>query len=179
MGLTVYTVLSIAVGVILVIRSIRGYVVKVKKLKEQKAGIFLEAIEPFLKKSFRVLLVTLVVVFIGGAIVPYMLNQADAAYVRFSNANIELYNEYIDEYTKAARKQIEEYQELQSEMAKSATSTQLQFWSEQQDEVGNTLTDKIQEYKNDIMNEEIEINKREARIEQRSLNKWFFWHRVE
>lgn len=179
MGLTLFTILSIVVGSILAVRSIRGYVIKVKKITQKKTSIFLDAIEPFLKKTFRVSIIALLVVFVGGAILPYMLNQADAAYIQFSEKNIELYNGYIDEYTEAARKQIEEYQKLQSEMARSASSTQLQFWAQQQDEVGNALTNKIQDFKSMILDSEIAINKREAQIQQRSKNKWFFWHGVE
>lgn len=179
MGLTLFTVIATVASMILAVRSARGYIIKVKNLKQQKIGIFLEAIEPFIKKAFRVMLVALLTIFIGGAIVPYMLNQSDAAYISFSNSNIELYNDYIEEYSKAARKQIEEYQKLQAEMARSASSTQLQFWSQQQDEVGNALTDKIQDFKSMILDSEVAINKRQARIDQRSKNKWFFWHEVD
>lgn len=178
MALTIFNFLVILTASILFIRALHGFLVGALGINLKAVGEILKNLRPFLKSAFRLALIALLVVFIGGSIVPYMLNQSDAAYIKFANSNIELYNGYIDEYTQAARKQIEEYQRLQSEMARSATSTQLQFWSQQQDEVGNALTDKIQEFKSYIMDEEVEINKRDARIEQRSTNKWFFWHEL-
>ena len=178
MALTIFNFLVIATLSVLFIRALHGLLVGALGINLKAVGVVLKNLRPFLRNAFRLLLVALVIVFAGGSVLPYMLNQSDAAYIRFANSNIELYNEYIDEYTEAARKQIEEYQRLQSEMARSATPTQLQFWSQQQDEVGNALTDKIQEFKTYIMDEEVEINKREARIEQRSSNKWFFWHEL-
>jgi hypothetical protein len=82
--------------------------------------------------------------------------------------------DYIDEYAETARKQVEEYQKLQTEMARIATATQLQFWSKQQDEVGNALTDNIKMFKDEIRQNEIDINKAEARIQRRPKNKFFF-----
>jgi hypothetical protein len=110
---------------------------------------------------------------------PYTLNQTDAANISFQESNINLYNQEIEKYSEAARQQIEDYQRLQSEMARSASSTQLQFWAQQQDEVGNAITNRIKEFEQMILDANIEINKRRALITQRSLNKWYFWHRIE
>jgi hypothetical protein len=108
-----------------------------------------------------------------------MLDQRDRAIISFEQKNIGLYNGYIVEYTEAAQKQIEEYQKMQSQMARTATATQLQFWAQQTDAVGNALTEKLKEFKDYIVKSEIDINKRTAALEVRSKNMWFFWHSVQ
>jgi len=109
------------------------------------------------------------------SITPYILNERDAARIDTYNQNVGLYQAYINEYTDAAQKQISEYQQMQSQMAKTANSTQLQYFSAQVDAVGNALTNRIKEFKDDIMKEQLSINKMVAQIKSRSKNKWFFW----
>ena len=115
-----------------------------------------------------------VIVFVLASVVPYMAQERDRYLIAYYSKNIVLLHDYIDEYAETARKQVEEYQKLQTEMARIATATQLQFWSKQQDEVGNALTDSIKVFKDEIRQNEIDINKAEARIQRRPKNKFFF-----
>jgi hypothetical protein len=142
------------------------------------AGIKLPLINKIVKyfrKFGYIALVGAFAIFVLGSVTPYMLNERDAARIESYTDNITLYNRYIEEYTEAAQKQIEEYQKMQSEMARTATATQLQFWAQQVDSVGNSLTNKIKEFKDAIMQQELDINKMKAQIKSRSRNKWFFW----
>ncbi len=115
-----------------------------------------------------------IVIFIAACIIPYCLQQRDLVAIAFAEKNIELYNSQIDKYTEAAQKQISDYQAAQSQLARNATSIQLQFYSQQIDTVGNKLTDQIKIYSDKILDWEIEINKAEAKIEFRPKNKWVF-----
>jgi hypothetical protein len=63
---------------------------------------------------------------------------------------------------------------MQSEMARTATIAQLQFWSQQQDSIGNQLTDSIKEFQKLIMQQRLTINSAQSRINRRPLNKWYF-----
>jgi hypothetical protein len=137
--------------------------------------LLLDKIVTYLRKFGYVSLILAVAIFIFGSITPYMLNSRDSALIEAYNSNITLFNGYIDEYTLAAQKQIAEYQKMQAEMARTATSTQLQFWSQQVDAVGNALSNKVKEFKDNIMKEQLDINKANARISSRLKNKWFFW----
>jgi hypothetical protein len=128
----------------------------------------------FLKFGYAALMFALTV-FILGSILPYMLNARDSARIQAYTDNISLYNRYVEEYRLAAQQQIEQYQKMQAEMARVATSTQLQYWAQQTDAVGNSLTNQIKEFKNSIMQQELEINKMKAQINSRHNNKWFFW----
>lgn len=132
-----------------------------------------------IKKIFIPSLILLGLIFSLSFILPYMLNQNDLAMIEYHESNIELFNRYSEEYAEAARQQIEGFQQAQAELARSATVQQLQFWAEQQDAVGNALTNRLQEFQNDIMDNEIDINKRRANINSRNKNKLFFWHEVE
>ena len=92
----------------------------------------------------------------------------------FAEKNIELYTSQINQYTEAAQKQISDYQTAQSQLARNATSIQLQFYSQQVDAVGNKLTDQIKIYNDKILEWKIEINKAQAKMEYRPKNKWVF-----
>jgi hypothetical protein len=127
-----------------------------------------------LKKFGYISLILAAAIFVFGSITPYMLNSRDAALIEAYNSNIVLFNGYIEEYTLAAQKQIEEYQKAQAQMARTATSTQLQFWSQQVDSVGNALSNRVKEFKDNIMKEQLDINKANSRINSRLKNKWFF-----
>lgn len=116
----------------------------------------------------------LLIVFVTLSILPYLMQQKDEALIDEYQRNIETYQQYSEDYADAARQQIEEYQQLQSEMAGRAGIEQLQFWARQEDEVGNALTNKIQEFQNRILDQRLDINAARARIEIRKRNKWFF-----
>jgi len=137
--------------------------------------ILLDKIITYLRKFGYISLILAAAIFVFGSITPYMLNSRDAALIEAYNSNITLFNGYIEEYTLAAQKQIAEYQKMQSEMARTATATQIQFWSQQVDAVGNSLSNRVKEFKDNIMKEQLDINKANARINSRLKNKWFFW----
>lgn len=109
-----------------------------------------------------------------GHILPYILQEKDQALVLEYSDNIELYSNYSEEYATAARQQIEQYQAMQSEMARTATIAQLQFFAQQEDSVGDALTNEIRRFQELIMEQELAINKAHSRIVRRPLNKWFF-----
>lgn len=136
---------------------------------------FIDLISVFASLKFLVYTAITVGIFVVFSFLPYLNNLNDTAYIFEQEKNIELYERYTEEYSESARQQIEEFQKMQSEMASRATAEQLQFWSLQQDEVGNALTEKIEEFQTDIREAELEINRREARIEARSSNKWYFF----
>jgi hypothetical protein len=127
------------------------------------------------KKTMIFCLVAAAAVFFFASIVPYLLQQRDVSLILSAKSNITLYDQYTDEYTKAAQDQIAQYQQMVSEMAKTATSTQLQFYNQQIDAVGNELSAKIKDFKNLKMTQQIEINLHQAAIDTRLQNKWFFW----
>ena len=109
-----------------------------------------------------------------GHIVPYIAQERDHMLIMEYNDNIILYNQYSETYAEAARQQIEQYQAMQSEMARTATIAQLQFFAEQEDSVGNSLTNEIRRFQELIMEQELAINKAHARVLRRPLNRWFF-----
>lgn len=109
-----------------------------------------------------------------GHILPFMLQERDQSLVLEYTDNIELYNNYSEEYATAARQQIEQYQAMQSEMARTATIAQLQFFAQQEDSVGDSLTNEIRRFQELIMEQELDINKANSRILRRPLNRWFF-----
>ncbi len=115
-----------------------------------------------------------VITVVFGSVIPYTQQQQDLMLIDEYTVNIELYKEYSNEYATAARKQISEYQKMQSEMARNATVAQLQFWSAQQDSIGNQLTDSIRAFQTLIMEQELAINKAQSRINRRPNNKWYF-----
>lgn len=127
-----------------------------------------------LNKAIIAFLIFTLVTFIGLSIYPYMMQQKDEALIKQFNKNIDTYEEYSENYAEAARKQIEEYAELQQELASSASMEQLQFWSKQRDEIADSISQKINEYQERILEQELKINEAEGRIETRKENKWFF-----
>lgn len=150
---------------------------KIKHIKdlEKMPGNILDFVWGAL--SFKLAIAAEVVMILSltlGHIVPYIAQERDQMLVIEYTDNIALYENYSNEYAEAARKQIEEYQAMQSEMARTATVAQLQFWSEQQDVVGNSLTDEIRRFQELIMEQELAINKAKSRIVRRPLNKWYF-----
>jgi len=117
---------------------------------------------------------SLIIVLLFCSIFPYVAQEADHMLVSEYTSNIELYKKYSDEYADGARKQISEYQKMQSEMARTATVVQLQFFSQQQDSIGKALTDEIRRFQVLIMEQELAINKANSRILRRPFNKWYF-----
>lgn len=109
------------------------------------------------------------------SILPYISNLNDQASVEEAQSNIELFEDYSDTYAEAAQQQIEDYAEMQQEMSRRATVEQLSFWSEQQDEIGNKLSEQIRDYQVKIEEQELEINMLEARVQSRLNNKWYFY----
>lgn len=136
---------------------------------------FIELIYEFTSPKILVYFGLVIGVFIVFSFMPYLNNLNDTAYIFEQEKNIELYHRYIEEYSESARKQIEEFQEMQSEMAARATSEQLQFWSLQQDDIGDALTEQIRDFNVKIRDAELEINHRKGRIEARNSNKWYFF----
>lgn len=130
--------------------------------------------EALYAKTSLVFLGIALVIFILASIIPYLEQQKDAYLISYYTKNIKLFNKYINEYTESAQKQIEEYDKLRSQMARAATPTQLQFWAEQVDVVGNKLTERIKEFKDKIIEQEVSINQTKSRMEFRPNNKWFF-----
>jgi len=129
--------------------------------------------ERFLNKTLIFCFSVVIILFTLTAVVPYLMNMRDYAAINADKLNIQLYNKYIDEYSEAARKQIAQYKKMEEEMARISNSTQLQYWSKQVDEVSNALTNRIKEFKDDILNLELDINKLQARIEARYNNKLY------
>lgn len=169
-SLAIFTILVIVGSVILGI----NLLIAVLEIAGVKLPLINKIAKYFRKFGYAAFIGALLI-FVLGSITPYMLNERDAARIESYTSNIQTYSTYIDEYTTAAQKQIEEYQKMQSEMARTATATQLQFWAQQVDAVGNSLTNKIKEFKDAIMQQELDINKMKAQIKSRSRNKWFFW----
>ncbi|MFW6281224.1 MAG: hypothetical protein ACOC1O_00290 [bacterium] len=126
------------------------------------------------RKSILFLLVGTIISLTLFHILPYYNQERDYMLIDEYVSNIELYEDYSEDYAEAARQQIEQYQQLQSEMARNATIAQLQFFAEQEDAVGNSLTNEIRRFQNLIMEQELEINKARSRINRRPNNKWYF-----
>jgi len=127
--------------------------------------------------SFQLSIVAAVIFVLSltfGHIVPYLAQQRDHMLIMEYNDNIALYQEYSEDYAEAARQQIEQYQQMQSEMARTATIQQLQFFAEQEDSVGNSLTNEIRRFQELIMEQELAINKAHSRVIRRPLNIWYF-----
>ena len=136
---------------------------------------FIDLVSEFASVKFLVYTAIPVGIFVVFSFMPYLNNLNDAAYIFEQEKNIELYERYTEEYSESARQQIEEFQRMQSEMAARASAQQLQVWSLQQDEVGDALTQRIEQFQTNIREAELEMNRREARIEARSSNKWYFY----
>lgn len=162
--------------VFLVFNYLTGVLFRIEKVAKSKFMIFLNIIFPK-KLRFTIQFIALFVFLTSGLfgnIAPYFAQEKDLALIDEYTSNIKLYEQYSDEYATAARKQIEEYQKMQSEMARTATIAQLQFWSQQQDSIGNELTDSIKEFQKLIMQQRLAINSAQARINRRPYNKWYF-----
>lgn len=136
---------------------------------------FIKLIAVFASIKFLAFFGITMSIFVIFSFLPYLNNLNDKAYIFEQEKNIELYHRYTQEYSESARQQIEEFQSMQSDMARRATAQQLQFWSLQQDQVGEALTEKIKYFQTSIREAELEMNRREARIEARSSNKWYFF----
>jgi len=166
----------IAFIVFLVFNYLIGILSRIEKIAKSKFMIFLNII---FTKKFRIAIQFIALsIFLTsslfGNIAPYFMQEKDLALIDEYTSNIKLYEQYSDEYAVAARKQIEQYQKMQSEMARTATIAQLQFWSQQQDSIGNELTDSIKEFQKLIMQQRLAINSAQARINRRPYNKWYF-----
>jgi len=129
--------------------------------------------ERFLNKTLIFCFSVVIILFTLTAVVPYLMNVRDYAAINADKLNIQLYNKYIEEYSEAAKEQIAQYKKMEEEMARISSSTQLQYWSKQVDEVSNALTNRIKGFKDDILNLELDINKLQARIEARYNNKLY------
>lgn len=127
-----------------------------------------------LKFSIFISAIFVIVIIIGLSLFPYLRQQTDKALILQYEKNIETFEGYSEDYRHAAQQQIEEYSRLQSEMARTATVEQLRFWSEQRDEVSDSISKKINEYQENILEQRLLINEAQARIEIRDINKWFF-----
>lgn len=159
-----------------------SYIKEVKFLMSRNKNILLSLFESlsiiirsFGNKSFLILFLLIVFIFSFFSLNPYIKNLNDEASIFESKENIILYNDYVNKYSVAAQKQIEEFSSLQAEMSRRATIEQLSFWSEQQDNIGAKLTEQIRQYSNKIELEELNINKRKALINSREKNKWYFY----
>lgn len=108
------------------------------------------------------------------SMLPYFMQMSDIKNLSFSRKNIQLFEEYREDYTQSAKKQIEEYQKSQAEMVKKADYNQVEFWNKQVDEVGNALTEKVKYFNDRIFEERIKVNKIKASLETRLENK-LFW----
>lgn len=115
-----------------------------------------------------------IIIIIGLSLIPYLLQQKDEASILQYEKNIDTFEEYSEDYRQAAQQQIEEYSRLQSEMSRTATVEQLRFWSEQRDEVSDSISEKINEYQENILEQKLLINEAKSRVEIRITNKWFF-----
>lgn len=173
-----YTLFQIGSILILLLLSIKFVLYTINFFFKEKP--FLTKVLKWISNKFLWIVgLTALSVFVLCSIAPLLASQRDLAMIEYHTKNIELYNNYIDEYSDAARQQIEQYQQFQSEMARTATALQLQFWADQQDSVGDQLTNTIRDFNNKIMQDEIDINRRTALISARNRNKLFFWHQVE
>ena len=139
----------------------------------KKIKTFLLFFIPTIKIKIAFLVITFLVLFFGH-ILPYMNQEFDKMLILEYNDNINLYKQYSEDYSEAARQQIEQYQRMQSEMARQASTLQLQFFAEQKDAVGNSLTNEIRRFQNLIMEQELAINKAKSRILRRPYNQWYF-----
>lgn len=163
--------------VLLIVQSLKWLTSKVKDSKN-----FKETTAPYMTSIWRTMklgptVVAFCIFLLSltlGHIVPYLSQERDHMLIMEYNDNINLYNQYSEDYATAARQQIEQYQAMQSEMARTATIAQLQFFAEQEDSVGNSLTNEIRRFQELIMEQELEINKAHSRVMRRPLNKWFF-----
>jgi len=162
--------------IFLVFNYLIGILSRILKISQSKFMKFLYIIIP--KKLGLIIQFVALIVFLMsglfGNIIPYFAQEKDLILIDEYTSNIKLYEQYSNEYADAARKQIEEYQKMQSEMARAATIAQLQFWSQQQDSIGNELTDSILEFQKLIMQQRLSINSAQARINRRPYNKWYF-----
>ena len=127
-----------------------------------------------LNKAIIIFFIFTLIILIGLSIYPYMMQQKDEALIRQFDKNIKTYENYSENYADAARKQIKEYSKLQEEMASYASMEQLQFWSKQRDEISDSISQKINEYQENILQQKLKINEAQSRIETRLRNKWFF-----
>lgn len=150
-------------------------IVKAKTFFSSVIKSFMYLVNVFTSLSFVIFFSITMSIFVFFSLIPYLQNLSDQSYILEQRKNIELYDEYSEIYSESARQQIEEYQRMQSEMASRATVQQLQFWSLQQDDIGDALTQRIEEFQTNIKNARLEINRREARIEIRNTNKWYFF----
>ncbi len=172
-------IFQIAVIVCIAVFSLNYIMSILNRIEKFNKSIFMNIVNLFLPKKLRFIIqyvsagVAIIVLFFA-SILPYIDQQKDLMLIDEYNANIVLYEKYSDDYATAARKQIAEYQEMQSKMAKGATVQQLQFWSQQQDVVGNQLTDSIKRFQDLIMQQQLAINAAKARIDRRPNNIWYF-----
>lgn len=180
--LILFNALLILGAIILLLKLIVSFTENLNLRKFEKNKIInsilksiLDTFELFTSVKFLVYILIIISVFTFFSFFPYLQNLNDKAIIISTENNIQLYNSYTERYAEAARQQIEDYAEMQQEMARRATLEQLQFWSEQQDEIGNKLSETIREYSNKIENMELIINEKKASIEIRTNNKWYFY----
>lgn len=150
-------------------------IVKWFKEKEQRTDLFDLIVKSLFNKISIVSFIVAIVIYCVFSLTPYLSNERDRYLIESYNMNISLYEKYIVDYQAAAQKQIEEYQAAQSAMARTATSIQLQYFSQQIDAVGKSITDKIKEFNDLIMKQKVDINLATARMNIRKLNKFYFY----
>lgn len=150
-------------------------VIKWFKQKENKDDIFDVVVRSLFNKISIVGFSAAIIIYVFFSLSPYSANEKDKYLIESYNMNITLYEEYIKDYQDAAQKQIEEYQAAQSAMARTATAIQLQYFSQQIDSVGKSITEKIKEFNDLILKQKIAINDATARMTVRKLNKFYFY----
>lgn len=135
-----------------------------KKINKENSGT---------KKLVFACLIFASIVFLLFCITPSLVEEYQVASIQYSNDNIMLYNKYVEEYSSAAKLQIEQYQKMQNESLRIATANQLQYWSQQQDNISNALTGRVKEFKDLILKEEMSINKKNSIINFVKSSRWF------
>ncbi len=144
-------------------------------LKKKDKDLFDVIVASLFNKISVVTFISAIVIYGVFSFSPYVTNEKDRYLIESYNMNITLYETYIKDYQAAAQKQIEEYQSAQSTMARTATAIQLQYFSQQIDAVGKSITDKIKEFNDLIMEQRIAINDATARMTIRKLSKFYFY----
>jgi hypothetical protein len=174
-GLILFLFFSLAPFATCIISTILFFIIYLVVRKSGESFPFWNNIKIVLKKKISIIsFLVATIILILFCIAPNILQEYDSYFIQLGTVNIELINKYIDEYTIAAQKQISDYQKAQSDAAKYATATQLQFWSQQTDAVGNALTNKIKEFKDKILEQEMKQNEAKVKFQLRPQSKWFF-----
>ncbi len=164
--------ISFTIFLILIGLSVVGFAIHL--LANIKTFSWKSIVDGLFSKGVLISLSLAILVFIAASVVPYSMQMNDKYNIAFAEENIKLYETYIADYTVAAQKQISDYERLRSEMARTASALQLQYYSQQVDAVSNGLTDQIKYFNDKILEWKIEINRAKIRLVFRPQNKWVF-----